>query len=82
MLISGSGIGVTQTSNIVVDITINREAYEGQPGRQEWLTVVECISATGKKIPPYVIFKGQNLMTNWLPNPLPQGWMFAANVSG
>jgi len=70
-----------QTSNVVVDTALS-EAYEVQPGRQEWVTVIECIAATGEKIPPYVIFKGQNLMSNWLPKPLPKGWMFAANASG
>ena len=80
-LIIGSSIGTLQTSNIVVDVVVS-DAYEAQPGRQEWLTVIECISATGEKIPPYVIFKGQNLMSNWLPMPMPKGWMFAANASG
>lgn len=80
-LIIGSSIGTMQTSNVVVDVAVS-DAYEAQPGRQEWLTVIECISATGEKIPPYVIFKGQNLMSNWLPKPMPKGWMFAANASG
>ena len=71
------------TSNVVVDVSIS-EAYEAQPGRQEWVTVIECISATGEKIPPYVIFKGKNLMTSWFLKikKLPKGWKFAANASG
>ena len=65
----------------MVDISTSK-GYESQPGRQEWVTVIECISAAGHKIPPYVIFKGQNLMTSWLPENRPPGWMFAANASG
>jgi hypothetical protein len=53
-----------------------------QPGRQEWLTVIECVSATGEKIPPYIIFKGKNLMTSWFPEHRPKGWMFACNTKG
>jgi len=49
------------------------KVYEAQPGRQEWVTVIECISGTGERIPPYVIFKGQNLMTSWFPKELPKG---------
>ena len=37
---------------------------------------------TEEKILPYVIFKGQNLMTNWFPKTLPKGWKFAANATG
>jgi hypothetical protein len=69
-----------QTSKLVIDVTVC-DAYEAQPGRQEWVTVIECISATGEKIPPYIIFKGQNLMSNWLPKLMPKGWMFTANAS-
>src|SRR5271156_6401631 len=36
----------------------------------------------GEKIPPYVTFKGQNLMTNWFPKKLPKEWKFVANASG
>jgi DDE superfamily endonuclease len=81
LLIVGCSIGTTQTSNVVVDTAVSN-AYEAQPGRQEWVTVIECVSVTGEKIPPYIIFKGQNLMTSWLPRTLPKGWRFAANASG
>ena len=80
-MIIGCSIGTTQTSNVVVDTVID-QIYEAQPGRQEWITVIECISAIGEKIPPYVIFKGQNLMTSWFPQNPPNGWKFAANATG
>jgi hypothetical protein len=81
LLILGASIGTAQTSNVVVDTSVSN-AYEAQPGRQEWLTVIECVSAAGEKITPYIIFKGQNLMSSWLPKPMPEGWMWAANTSG
>jgi len=56
--------------------------YKAQPGRQEWVTVIECISADGNKIPPYVIFKGKHLISSWLPKELPFGWTFTTNTSG
>jgi DDE superfamily endonuclease len=51
-------------------------------GWQEWVTVIKCMSATGEKIPLYIIFKGQNLMSSWLLKELPKEWMFAATASG
>jgi hypothetical protein len=69
-LIIGYSIGTMQGANVIVDRSLST-TYEAQLGRQEWVTVIECISATGEKIPPLVIFKGKNLLTTWLPQPLP-----------
>lgn len=80
-LIIGSSIGTCQGTNVVIDTSV-KQAYTAQPGRQEWVTVIECISATGTKISPYVIFKGKNVVSSWLPKDPPAGWMFAANASG
>jgi len=80
-LIAGSSIGTCRATHVVVDTTLDR-AYAAQPGRQEWVTVIECISAQGSRIEPYVIFKGENLVSNWLPNVLPPGWMFTTNAKG
>ena len=44
-----------------------RQQFQVKPGRQEWITVVECICADGSAVPPLVIFKGENLSTQWIP---------------
>jgi len=73
MLISlGTSIGTCQGVHVVVDKELN-SVYTAQPGRHKWVTVIECISATGQKIPPYVIFKGEHLMTHWTSTSLPSG---------
>lgn len=81
LLIIGASIGTANGTQVVVDSSIST-AYEAQPGRQEWVTTIECISATGAKIPPMIIFKGTNLLMTWLSQPLPLGWMFSCNESG
>jgi len=81
VLIIGCSIGTVQHDQVVVDDSFFT-IYEAQPGRQEWVTAIECISATGERIPPMVIFQGVNLLTIWLPQPLPAGWMFFCNESG
>jgi hypothetical protein len=80
-LIVGTSIGTANGTQVIVDSSVST-AYEAQPGRQEWVTAIECISATGEKIPPLIIFKGSNLLTTWLPQPLPSRWMFSCNESG
>lgn len=66
VLIIESSIGTCQGTNVVIDTNV-KKPHAAQPGRQEWVTVIECISASGNKIPPYVILKGENLVLNWLP---------------
>ena len=66
LLILGSSIGTANSAQVVVDSSIST-AYEAQPGWQKWVTAIECISATGDKIPLLIIFKGTNLLSTWLP---------------
>lgn len=33
----------------------------------DWVTVIECISATGRRLTPAIIFKGCNLQSHWVP---------------
>ena len=64
-------------------ITIPQETYQhAQTGRQEWMTVIKCVSVAGAKIIPYIILKGKNGVPGWLPQYLLAGWMFPANKSG
>ena len=48
LLIVGSSIGTAHGAHVVIDASIST-AYETQPGWQEWVTAIECISATGEK---------------------------------
>jgi hypothetical protein len=66
-LIIGFAIGISQTSYVVVDSRL-RKKYQAHPGRQEWITAVECICVDGTSIPPLIIFKGENLMSSWIPD--------------
>jgi hypothetical protein len=59
-----------------------RRKYQAEPGRQEWITAVECISADGHTIIPLIIFKGDNLMSSWIPIDVVGKWKFACNSKG
>ena len=60
-LIVGFAISAGQTSYVVVDARL-RKKYQAQPGRQEWVTALECVCADGSFIPPLIIYKGKNLL--------------------
>ena len=57
---TGFSIGCIKAAKVVVNknLKTNRQAH---PGRQEWLSVIECVSADGNAISPFVIFKGKNV---------------------
>jgi hypothetical protein len=59
-----------------------RKQYQSSPGRQEWITVIECICADGSHISPFLIFKGENFVSNWLPKDTPLDWKYSVNSKG
>jgi hypothetical protein len=59
---SGFAIGSTQGACVIINSQI-RSQFQAQPGRQEWVMVIECICGDGSMIDPLVIFKGEKLNT-------------------
>jgi hypothetical protein len=57
---TGFSIGSTHGAYVVVDDTVKSQ-FQVQPGRQEWVTVLECICGDGSSPPPLVIFKAYKL---------------------
>ena len=78
---SGFSIGTIKAGRVIIDSKAPNQ-FQAQPGRQEWVTVVECICADGTSIPPYVIFKGKDLNIKWIPDNIPQGWHITASTNG
>ena len=78
---SGFAIGEKEAGRIIIDANI-RQRYQAKPGRQEWVTVVECVCADGSVIPPLVIFKAENLSTQWIPANIHGNWRFNCNSKG
>jgi hypothetical protein len=57
---SGFSIGLIRGSTVLVD---KRRKPKGrkQPGKQEWITVIEYVSASGVALPLSLIYKSGNL---------------------
>ncbi|KAK6591284.1 transposase [Botrytis cinerea] len=53
---SGHSIGTMESTRIIIDSTL-RTKHQAHPGRQEWISMVECICADGSILPPLGIFK-------------------------
>jgi hypothetical protein len=62
---SGFALGDTLSSRVLV----NKEDLRGFKkiaGRQEWITAIECIGASGVVLPPLLIFKAKHTNTGWI----------------
>lgn len=78
---SGFSIGTINARRVIVNTQIGQR-YQANPGRQEWVSVVECISMDGSSISPMIMFKGEKLLSNWIPGGLPRDWVFTCNTRG
>lgn len=78
---SGFAIGDVEASQRIINAEI-RQRFQAKPGRQAWVTAVECICADGSFIPPLIIFKGKKLSRQWISTNTPKDWRFGCNTKG
>ncbi|APA05486.1 hypothetical protein sscle_01g002560 [Sclerotinia sclerotiorum 1980 UF-70] len=78
---SGHSIGTMESTRIIIDSTL-RTKHQAHPGCQEWISMVECICVDGSILPPLGIFKGKNVLQNWIPKEVLGSWFFSANTKG
>ena len=78
---NGFSIGSTRGSFALYDRTAIPKGKR-QLGQQEWITSIECISASGVTLPPTLIFKGEKLNSEWIPDSTPLDWIFTTSNKG
>jgi hypothetical protein len=78
---TGFSIGSSRKSVVLLD-QLNQCREKKQPGQQEWITCLECVSASGVTLPLCLIFKGENLNSGWIPDETPAGWKFITSKKG
>lgn len=78
---SGFSVGTSQKSRALVNIR-EKSSWKVIHGRQEWITAIECISASGEALPPLLIFKAKYSNTGWIPPVTPPKWRFTTSNSG
>ena len=61
---TGIALGVC-TNQRVIGSSETTHTYIQTPENREWVSIIECISASGLKITPVVIFKGKTLQSTW-----------------
>jgi hypothetical protein len=74
-------LGTTLPSKVLIkrgDTT----AFKKISRRQEWITAIECIGASGVALPSLLIFKAKYTNTTWIPASTPEKWNFSTSNSG
>ena len=80
-----TGILEGQGSNgLVLGSSRARNLLKKQPGSKAWITLIECVNATGSAVPPLVIYKGQSVQQQWFPLDLQPytSWRFHSTDNG
>jgi hypothetical protein len=76
-LITGSGSSKVLTSSESVG-----RATSMQPGDRKWSTTIECGSASGYMLPPFVILEGKTHLEYYYQQNLPPDWTIAVSENG
>ena len=81
---SGFAISTIEASKVIIEkqSSSNSIYHQAQPGRQEWVTSVECICMDGSFLPPLIIFKAENFSRDWVPANAPKDWGYSNNSQG
>ena len=78
---SDFSISEIQSGKCIINAQI-RQQFQAKPGRQEWVTSVECICADGTALPLLIIFKAENGSRQWIPANTHNDWCFSCNSRG
>jgi hypothetical protein len=79
---TGFSMGENSKAYVIVDTTQTCLGQSVEGAKGEWVTVIECVSAAGTAIPPFVIFKGKFIQSNWFQPNTPKDWMISLSPKG
>ena len=77
---TGKALGVCANTRVLAS-SQKKKAYHQSPENREWASIIECVSATGKKLRCSVIFKGKSLQSTWFPAIIPE-WLYTTSENG
>jgi len=78
---TGVALGVCTNTRVLAS-SLKIKAYIKSPENREWVSIIECISATGKKLRCVVIFKGQCLQSTWFTPEAVPDWLYTTSENG
>jgi hypothetical protein len=70
------------TNHQVLASSSKRKAYTKSLEDREWVSIIECCSATGIKLQCLVIFKGKHLQSTWFLAASVPDWLYTTSENG
>jgi 4-hydroxybenzoate polyprenyltransferase len=77
---TGMQIGETN-SGIVAGTEMTSSSERIKPDNTAWSSVIESVSADGRRLTPCVVFTGKNLQGQWFPAVFPH-WKYTSSLTG
>lgn len=65
-------MGKMTSQLVVICLEKPGKAKKLQPGDREWATLVQAVGATGKRVPPFIIFASKVLISAWFELGIPR----------
>ncbi|KAI0997572.1 hypothetical protein K3495_g10616 [Podosphaera aphanis] len=78
---TGIALGVCNDSKVLAS-SCKKKAYVKSPETRERVSIIETVSADGRKLRCLVIFKGKNLQTTWFPSNSVPNWFYTTFENG
>ena len=78
---SGFVIGEKRPGRCIINAQVRQE-FQAKGGRQEWVSVIECVCADGTVVSPLVIFRAENISRQWIPASINGEWRIGCNSKG
>ena len=78
---TGTQEGESSTRKVAGNASI-RGTKVTKPSNTDWVSAIECISASGRRLQPAIVFKGGHLQSNWAPPESFPRWHYKATPSG
>ena len=78
---TGTALGVCTNTRVLAKAG-TKKTYTKSPENREWATVIETISADGRKLRCLVIFKGKSLQTTWFLSETVPDWYYTTSKKG
>jgi hypothetical protein len=77
----GIALGMCVNSQVLAS-SHKKRTYTKSPEDREWVSMVETVSATGRKTRNLAIFRGQYLQSNWFPHSNIPDWYYTTSENG
>jgi hypothetical protein len=79
---TGFAMGLVATAKVITQSSCEGRPFLIQLGNQEWVTLIECINASGWALPAYLVLKVKTHIQAWYEGNTLSSWRIAISSNG